>query len=328
MALHANGERTGARDTQARAVELLRRYKGDSHPDTLQARENLAITDSLLGAAEQARVELREVYRARGTGRAALVTLNNLVVATRRAGRLPLALRLAQAAWAQWHRIAGASALGTLDALDNLGAVLLHAGFRVEAAQTFTHVAERREHLLTGDHPDTLDARENAAIAARAPFWPLYADRLRVQGPGHLDTLVTLRHLLLAQGPTEPVEPIERVVQPGARGPVAGVRLDGEHAELFAEVVAMAVGHESQQAVHGPASPEALRAKVLLCHALGAADQFDGQVEVALEVAIDSRDGLAEAAAREPGSVDVVDLAVAEAVHHWLLHLLGEEPTY
>ena len=64
-----------------------------------------------------------------------------------------------------------------------------------------------------------------------------------------------------------------------------------ERADLFAEIVALAAEFEDHEATHGPDDPHALRAKILLGHALAAADQIDGQLEAALAIVSDSRNG-------------------------------------
>ncbi|MGW5714745.1 hypothetical protein ACWEVP_01160 [Amycolatopsis sp. NPDC003865] len=85
---------------------------------------------------------------------------------------------------------------------------------------------------------------------------------------------------------------------------------------------------EEKYATHGPDHPLTLSAKIILAHALVAANRHDGRVEVAVAIAEDSRDGLEESAVRFPGSVEPHVLAVAEKVHNWILELQCEEVTY
>jgi hypothetical protein len=78
------------------------------------------------------------------------------------------------------------------------------------------------------------------------------------------------------------------------------------------------VRFEDQEEVHGPDDPRALRAKIVLTHALAAADQFDGQIEDALAIVIDSREGLEEAAARAPETIEPYDLPIAVTIQQWI----------
>jgi TIR domain/Tetratricopeptide repeat len=321
---------------QREVVARFESLEGPAHPDTLQAKENLANTLSELGEIRSARSILTEVYRLRRDtagriDRATLTTLNNLVIAVGRTGARRLALRLALGAWALWHRAAGPDAPQTLESVENIGNNLLHLGYPQEAAMTHAYVARRRRIVLGPDHPDTIDATENVATARRLSYGPVYAERLRVQGPVHPDTLETLGRLLragLRAGTPRPGGLAATRIEDPDWEPVGEIRLDGEHAGELAELVALAVEFEQHEAAHGPDDPRALRAKILLAHALGAADQLDGQIDVALAIVTDSRDGLEEAAARRPHTVEPYDLPNAEAIHHWILGLTGQDPSY
>ncbi|MGK3201420.1 tetratricopeptide repeat protein [Amycolatopsis sp. MEPSY49] len=328
------GNLTEALRLQRETVRRFEELSGPDHSDTLQAKENLANTLSALGDHGTARELLTGVYRARRakgalTGRATLITMNNLVIAIGRCGDRALALRIALGAAALWYRAAGPDAPETLECVENAANNLLFLGRRDEAADTYGYLAERRRVVLGPDHPDTIDAEENLATALGTSYWPLYAKRLRVQGPLHPDVLNTLERLLRANldgdGGREAFDPVHEEPAPV---PVRNVRLDGEHAEWLADIVALAVRFEGQAAAHGPADPLALRAKIVLAHALAAADQYDGQIEIALTIAEDSRDGLEEAASRIPDGVGPDDLRIAEMIHHWILALQGEEPSY
>jgi len=311
--------------------------KGAEHLDTLQAKENLANTLSGVDEIHSARSLLTEVYRARRnamgkTDRATLIALNNLVIAVGRSGSRRLALRLALGAWALWHRAVGPDTPQTLECVENIGNNLLFLGYPQEAAATHAYVAQRRRVVLGPDHPDTIDAAENIAVARRQSYGPVYAERLRVQGPVHPDTLQTLRRMLQANLRDQAVQndalAATRIVET-VDDPVDDVRLDGEQADLLAEIVALAAEFEQhQEASHDPDDPRALRAKVLLAHALAAADQLDGQLDAALAIVADSRDGLEEAAAQHPHTIEPYDLTNAETIHHWILGLKGEDPYY
>jgi len=321
---------------QRETVRRLEELKDSEHPDTLQAKENLANTLSELGKYDDARNTLTEVYRARcgtrgKTDRATLITLNNLVLTIGRCGSRQLALRLALGAWALWHRAVGPDTPETLECVENIGNNLLFLGHPEEAAAMHEYVAARRRAVLGPDHPNTIDAEENITTARRLSYWPVYAERFRAQGPVHPDTLKTLERLLranLSNAAGTPDAPVGTSAAEPVDTPVENVRLDGEQAELLAKIVALAVEFEGQEASHGPDDPRALRAKILLTHALAAADQYDGQIDVALVIVADSRDGLEEAAARAPHTIEPYDLTIAESIHRWILQLQGEDPTY
>lgn len=318
-------------DTVRRFTEL----KGPEHADTLQAKENLANTMSTLGDHTGARQVLAEVYRARRasrgtTDRATLITLNNLVIAVGRCGTRRLALRLALGAGAMWHRATGPDAPETLECVENIANNLLLLGQANKAADTYEYLAQRRRAVLGPDHPDTIDAEENLATARRSSYWAIYAARLRVQGPVHPDTLSTLERLLHASLATDDRTPTTSetpTLEPVA-STVENIHLDGEHAERLADIVMQAVRFEDQEVAYGPDDPRALRAKIVLTHALAAADQYDGQVEDALAIVIDSRDGLEEATARSPQTVEPYDLPIAETIHHWIITLMGGDASY
>lgn len=160
--------------------------------------------------------------------------------------------------------------------------------------------------------------------------WTIYVERLKAQSPAHLDTLHTLFRVLQnglrdgGHGAASQEATGEEPDFPGDLDP----RLEGDHAELLADLVTTAVELEGQESAHGEDDPRALRAKVLLAHALAAADQLDGQIEAARVIVEDSRDGLEEVAARQPDVVDQADLDVARIVHHWILEQLGEYPDH
>ncbi|MEJ2853195.1 MULTISPECIES: tetratricopeptide repeat protein [unclassified Saccharothrix] len=310
------GDYTTAAKLQRESVARLSALVGATHADTLQAKENLANTLGKLGDHDESLALHRSVYRDRSdlhgsTSPRTLTALNNLVLAVGRSGLPKLALRLALGAWARWHRAAGPDAPGTLDAVEAIGHNLLRLGHAEDAANAYDHVAAHRHVVLGPDHPDTIDARENAAIARGWAFWVVYAERLRAQGPAHIDTLETAQRLLNASLRSAPTSDV--------------VTLD----DVVVEVLELAAAFADQESAHGPADPRALRANVVLAHALGAAGDVVGdQLEEAVAIAEDARDGLAEAAARTPLAVEPFDLDIAEIVHHWLLDLAGEQPDY
>jgi hypothetical protein len=313
------GTFTTAAELQEESVVRYSALKGPAHSDTLQAKENLANTLVKLGAVDKSLNLHRAVYRSRCevdgcTSRRTLISLNNLVLAVGRSGSWKLALRLAYGAWARWQRAVGPDTPETLEAVEAIGHNLLRLGRADEAADVYDYVADRRQVVLGPDHPDTIDARENSATARGLSYWVVYAERLRTQGPAHLDTLETARRLLAAN-----------LGDPRSAGSEDVVTWD----DTVVEVLELAVAFAEEESAHGPDDPRALRANVVLAHALGAAGEVVGdQLEAAVAIAEDARDCLGEAAARMPLTVEPFDLAISEVVHRWLLGLAGEQPNY
>lgn len=316
VAHFGQGDYAKAAELQRESVARLTSLTGFEDERTVQAKENLANTLVRLGQVDEAAALLELVYRTRRdlaglTSRRTLITLNNLVLAMGRTGARTLALRLAFGAWALWQRAAGPDVPETLEAVEAVGHILLRLGNATDAADTYDYVAARREVVLGPDHPDTVDAAENAAIARRRSYWAIYAERVRTQGPEHVDTLQTLLRLLNAN-----------LVDPNSAGDQV-VTL----ADIVLEVQELAVDFQNQESVHGEDDPRALRADVVLAHALGVAD-LDGQGQVVVAIAEGARDGFAEVAARRPDDLEPFDLVIAETIHHWVLGLVGEQPRY
>ncbi|MFH8468149.1 hypothetical protein [Streptomyces sp. NPDC017991] len=164
--------------------------------------------------------------------------------------------------------------------------------------------------------------------------YALYADRLRLQGPDHLATVTTLWALVRAGLTDLPVpeggsgtvgEPSDL---PDGVGP-DGVHLEGDHDELLSDLLVAAVDFQERQvARHGPDAPETLRATLSLAHAMAAANQYEGQRDHALILAQDAREGIDDLAVRSPETVGARDQEVARTLQHWILDLLGEDPTH
>ncbi|WP_280409804.1 tetratricopeptide repeat protein [Nocardia brasiliensis] len=335
-AYFGHNELPRARELQEQAVERLTASKGVRHADTLQAQDNLANTLSAQGDYLAARKLLEHVYRLRrkteeGTTRKRLVTLNNLVIVLSRYGSRRHALRLGLAAWALWQRSAGPDAPETLEAVENLANTMLRLGQHHYAADTYAYLADRRRAVLGPGHPDTIDAVENLATARLDSYWAIYADRLREQGPEHPDTQHTLRQLIrtnLNRVHTDTDDHELLVVAP-ADLPTDATNLADEDAEWLSELVVSAIELDAQlSSKYRSEDPRALRVRILLAHALALADQYEDHIDVALNLAADARDGLAEAVERIPDEVEEYDLPTAKIVHRWILRLSGEESTY
>jgi tetratricopeptide (TPR) repeat protein len=142
-------------------LEARERLLGPEHPDTLVARNNLALSLLYEGDLTNAR------------------TLQERVLEER-------------------ERLLGADHPGTVTARSNLALILLNQGDLTNARTLQERVIEGRERVLSPDHPDTLSARSNLAgilrgqgdlAGARALQERVLEALERALGPEHLDTL-------------------------------------------------------------------------------------------------------------------------------------------
>jgi tetratricopeptide (TPR) repeat protein len=203
-------------DSAAQAVDLgeplvadRERVLGESHPDTLTSRNNLAEAYRAAGQAGDAVVlhERTLADRVRVLGESHPDTLssrNNLALAYRAAGRVGDALVLHEGTLADQERVLGESHPDTLTSRNNLAAAYRAVGRAGDAVALYERTLADRVRVLGESHPDTLTSRNNLAAAYRAAgrvgdavvlHEGTLADRLRVLGESHPDTL-TSRHNL------------------------------------------------------------------------------------------------------------------------------------
>jgi hypothetical protein len=142
-------------------IEDLERVLGPDHPDTLSAR-------------------------------------NSLAVAYRAAGRAADAIRMHEKTLAAREQVRGPDHPSTLSSRNNLAVAYRAAGRAADAAALHEQVLAVRERVLGPDHPDTRASRSKLAAAYRATgrvadAIPLYEQVLatleRLRGSGHLSTL-------------------------------------------------------------------------------------------------------------------------------------------
>ncbi|MFD8543430.1 tetratricopeptide repeat protein, partial [Streptomyces sp. NPDC059649] len=191
------------------ALRLSSRIHGHSHPDTLNARSNLAVSYRDAGRVQEA-LDLRErvladCERVLGSDHAAtLDARSNLAVSYRDAGRVQEALDLRERVLADYERVLGSDHAATLDARSNLAISYSDAGRVQEALDLGERVLADRQRVLGSDHPDTLTARNNLANSysdagrvqeALDLGERVLADQERVLGSDHPATL-TARHNL------------------------------------------------------------------------------------------------------------------------------------
>jgi tetratricopeptide (TPR) repeat protein len=190
----------------ATAGPLLADYErvlGADHPDTLAARNYLALaygmadrTAEALALYEQNLADCErllgrdhpDTFRARG----------NVAVACWEAGRTAEALALLERDLADCERVLGSDHIHTLAARGNLASFYREAGRTAEAIALFERNLADRERVLGRDHPDTLMVRGQLAVAyqsagrtaeAIAVLEQNVADRERVLGSDHPSTV-------------------------------------------------------------------------------------------------------------------------------------------
>jgi tetratricopeptide (TPR) repeat protein len=185
------------------------RKLGADDPDTLTARNSLAIAYSLAGRTAEAIALYEQVLAGRervlGPDHPHTVaSRNNLAIAYRNAGRIPEAIALHEQTLADREQALGPDHPHTLNSRNNLAIAYLTAGRTVEAIALHEQALAGRERILEPDHPDTLNSRYNLAIAYRAAgrtaeaitlHEQALAGRERILGPDHPDTLSSRNNL-------------------------------------------------------------------------------------------------------------------------------------
>ena len=185
------------------AVAVVEDVLGPDHPDTLHARNNLAVAYLSVGRFGEA-IELFEQVLAKrkrllGPDHPDTLTVrNNLAAAYASVGRFGEAVELFEQVLAKRERVLGADHPDTLNARNNLAAAYGSVGRFGEAVELFEQVLAERKRLLGPDHPDTLGVRNNLALAylsvgrlaeAIDAWEELLPDCQRLLGPDHPDTL-------------------------------------------------------------------------------------------------------------------------------------------
>ena len=185
---------------------------GETHPNTVTARNNLAGAYRAAGRLEEA-IPLFErtlADRERVSGETHPDTLgsrNNLAAAYRAAGRREEAIPLFERTLADSERVLGETHPNTLTSRNNLALAYRAAGRLEEAIPLFERTLADRERIVGETHPNTLTSRNNLAAAywaagRREEAIPLFertlADRERVSGETHPDTLASRNNLAYA----------------------------------------------------------------------------------------------------------------------------------
>ncbi|WP_149262020.1 toll/interleukin-1 receptor domain-containing protein [Actinomadura sp. K4S16] len=292
-----------------RAYEGLAALFGPDDLDVLIAYNNVAVSHHELGAYDTARRIYGEVYRARRRllnvqHPDTLAALSNYAIATGNAGDHRLALRLKRIVHERCRVVHGDDHPATLDALNNLAASLNALNDKAQAHDILTAVYEARRRVLGEDHADTLTARKNMVMTAEAPerllpdLEVVYRLRLEKLGPGHPETVHTLRNLLELSLPREAVTAAHRRIDLG----------DDEADVLVATLLALEL-HESRVREFGADDVRSLVACCFLAHATALQAAGPG----ALPLISDAVAGLVE----ELGGGDP-RVGAAALLHDWI----------
>jgi len=206
---------------------------GETHPDTLTTRNNLARAYEAAGRLEEA-ITLYErtlADRERVLGEThpdTLTTRNNLARAYLDAGRLDEAIPLFERTLADCEQVLGETDPDTLTSRNNLARAYRYAGRLGEAIPLCERTLADREQVLGVDHPGTLATRNNLARAyqdagrldeAIPLFERTLADGERVLGETHPGTLTSRNNLARAYrdaGRLEEAEGLLNLAEPGS----------------------------------------------------------------------------------------------------------------
>jgi Tetratricopeptide repeat len=194
---------------------------GPEHPDTLAARNYLAVWTGRAGGAAVARDQLAVLLpiRERVLGPEHPDTLNarhNLGHWTGRAGDAAGARDQLAVLLPIRERVLGPEHPDTLDTRNQLARWTGEAGDTAGARDQFAALLPIRERVQGSEHPDSLAARNQLArwtgeagdaAGARDQFAALLPIRERVQGPEHPDTLATRANLAYWSGKTQEAAP-------------------------------------------------------------------------------------------------------------------------
>jgi tetratricopeptide (TPR) repeat protein len=187
----------------------LERTLGPGHPDTLSARNSLAIAYRAAGRVAEA-ISLHEQTlaareRIRGPDHpSTLGSRSNLAIAYQAAGRHAEAITLYERVLTGLERVRGPDHPDTRAARNTLAAAYRAAGRVGEAIALHEQALAGLERVRGPDHPSTLGLRSNLANAYRAAgrvgeaialHEQALAGRERVLGPDHPDTLSSRNNL-------------------------------------------------------------------------------------------------------------------------------------
>uniref|UniRef100_A0AAU3HZH2 Tetratricopeptide repeat protein n=1 Tax=Streptomyces sp. NBC_01393 TaxID=2903851 RepID=A0AAU3HZH2_9ACTN len=188
--LHQQGHTARAIPLHEAVLAQREQVLGDTHPDTLQSRNNLASAYYAAGDLGRA-IPLLEAVLAQceqvlgDTHPNTLTSRNNLASAYESAGDLGRAIPLHEATLAQYEQVLGDTHPNTLTSRNNLASAYQSAGDLGRAIPLHEATLAQREQVLGDTHPDTLAGRSNLAGA--------------YQSAGDLKRAIPLLEAVLAQ---------------------------------------------------------------------------------------------------------------------------------
>jgi tetratricopeptide (TPR) repeat protein len=153
----------------ARVTEILRRHRGEEHPDTLKARGDLLRELQEQGKEAQAEQMYAELLAAMQRvlpedDPCLLAVMSNRANALGDLGRYAEAEQLHRQALDIRRRGLGEEHPDTLDSMNNLATVMEMQGKFAEAEQLHRQALDGRRRILGEEHPETLDSMNNLAI--------------------------------------------------------------------------------------------------------------------------------------------------------------------
>ncbi|HEV3290003.1 MAG TPA: tetratricopeptide repeat protein [Streptosporangiaceae bacterium] len=207
--LGSNGSYAAARDLQRRVLGARERILGPEHPDTLDARGDLAYWTGAAGDPAAARDQFAALLpvRERVLGpehRDTLIARTSLAGWTGEAGDPAAARDQFAALLPVQERVLGPEHPETLTARGHLAYWTGAAGDPAAARDQYAALLPVQERVLGPEHPDTLTARGNLAYwtgaagdpaAARDQYAALLPVQERVLGPEHPETLTARGNL-------------------------------------------------------------------------------------------------------------------------------------
>jgi tetratricopeptide (TPR) repeat protein len=217
--LWLRGERILATSLLERVLDHCRRTLGDSHPDTLTTRHDLARLAREQHRFDLAERELRSVLGARSRilgddHQRTLDTRHELALVLLATGRVELAERELQRVFETRRRMLGDDHPHTLGARYNL-AYLRHGRDRKEDERQFSALLDAHRRVLGDEHVATLNVRQELAQVlteqgrtgqAEAELRSVLELRQQILGEDHIDTIngrLELARVLYETGSTQ-----------------------------------------------------------------------------------------------------------------------------
>ena len=184
-------------------LPLRRRIQGEDHPDTLEARNTIAVSTTRAGNPAKAVQLFQELLpdRLRILGPDHLDTLrtrSGIATSAGQAGNRVKALQLFQKLLPDMVRVLGRDHPETLAARANIATSTGNSGHPARALRLFQELLPDEERVFGRSHPVTLETRNNLAAwsgysghpaEALRLFQELLPDMARVRGRDHPETL-------------------------------------------------------------------------------------------------------------------------------------------